>query len=71
MSLINELPPQRLDVEADTLGQRQFVGVVDGVGRPPHVELPGIAARFAPAPGFLFAAKRAADFRRRWCQYSR
>src|SRR5690606_33753990 len=50
-----------LQVELDALGQRQFVGVVDGVGLAAHVRTPCIRARLAAAAGFLLAADRAAD----------
>src|SRR5690606_18359323 len=49
------------EVELDALGQRQRVGVVDGVGLAPHVGLPRIRARLAATAGFLLAAEGAAD----------
>ena len=47
--------------ELDALSQRQFVGVVDGVGGAPHVGLPGVGAGFAAAAGVLLAAESTAD----------
>ena len=52
-----------LNVELDALRERQVVGIVDGAGHAAHVGLPRIAARFAAAARFLFAAERAADLR--------
>src|SRR5260221_14530505 len=49
--------------EDDALGQRQGVRIVDRVGRPPHVALPGVGAGFAAAAGLLLAAEGAADLR--------
>src|SRR5689334_16021993 len=51
------------DSKINPLRQRQGGGIVDGVGRPPHVRLPCIRAAFAAAAGFLFPAERAADLR--------
>ena len=50
-----------LQIELDALCQRQFGRVVDGVGLPAHVGLPGIRATLTPASGFLFAAEGPAD----------
>src|ERR1019366_5873793 len=47
--------------EHDALGERVFFRVVDGGSLAAHVGLPGIAATFASAAGFLFAAKGTAD----------
>jgi hypothetical protein len=49
------------DVEGDSLGEREFGAVVDGVGGAAHVLLPGIGAGFAAASGFFFAAEGSAD----------
>ena len=46
----------------DALREREFGRPVDGSGLAAHVGFPGIAAGFAAAAGFLFAAERAADF---------
>src|SRR4029077_7040054 len=46
----------------DPLGQRQLFGIIDRDGLAAHIGLPGIAAAFTTAPGFLFPAERAADF---------
>ena len=51
--------------EFDPLRQRQFLRPVDGVGLAPHVSLPGVGARLAPAARLFFAAERAADLRAR------
>src|SRR4051812_37296104 len=48
-------------LEFNTLRQWQFVGIVDRAGNATHVGFPRIAARFAAAARFLFAAERAAD----------
>src|ERR1035438_2483207 len=48
--------------EHDALGEREFLRVVDGGSLAAHVGLPGVAAAFASAAGFLLAAKGAADF---------
>src|SRR5260370_26038217 len=50
------------DLELDSLRQRKFVRPIDGYGLPAHVGFPGVASGFAPAAGFLFATKCAADF---------
>src|ERR1035441_8510944 len=47
--------------EHDALGQWEFLRVVDGGSLAAHVGLPGIAATFASAAGFLLAAKGTAD----------
>ena len=49
--------------ELDPLRQRQVRRVVDGVGLPSHVHLPGVGAGFSAAAGFLFSAERPADLR--------
>src|SRR3954453_20224416 len=51
--------------ELHALRQRQLRGVVDRVGRAPHVGLPRIRTGLAPAAGLLLAAERAADLRTR------
>src|SRR5574337_781124 len=48
----------RLDVELDALGQRQRIRIIDRVGLPTHVHLPGIGPGFTAAAGFLLAAER-------------
>ncbi|RMO11514.1 hypothetical protein ALQ47_05296 [Pseudomonas cichorii] len=50
-----------LSVENDALGQRQFAGIVDGIGLTTHVGLPGIGTGFTPAAGFLLTTKCSAD----------
>src|ERR1017187_1829917 len=55
--------PTRLRLELDPLRQRQLRRPVDGVGLPPHVSLPRVAAGFAPAARVLLAAEGAADLR--------
>src|SRR5687767_9135548 len=50
-----------LEVELDALGERQRVGMVDGVGLAAHVHLPGVGAGLATAAGFLLAAEGATD----------
>ena len=52
----------RIHVEADALRQRQVAAVVDSVGGPAHIGLPGVGTGLAAATGFLLAAKGAADF---------
>src|SRR5688572_8232385 len=49
------------ELEPDSLGERQFAAVVDGIGGAAHVGLPGIRAGLTAAAGFLLAAERAAD----------
>ena len=49
-------------MKLDPLRERQLRRPVDGGGLAAHVGFPGIAAGFASAAGFLFAAERAADF---------
>src|SRR5690606_25316481 len=53
------------DVELDALGQRQRVGVVDGIRLPAHIGTPRVRARFAATAGVLLAAEGAADLRTR------
>src|SRR5690606_36789760 len=49
------------EVELDALGQRQRVGVVDGVGLAAHVGAPRVRTRLAATAGLLLAAEGAAD----------
>src|SRR5262245_9404733 len=49
--------------ELNALRQRQVLRPVAGVGLPPHVGLPRIAAGFAAAAGLFLPAERAADLR--------
>src|SRR6202041_1935538 len=55
--------PRFLHVEPYSLRQRHLSAPIDGIGLAPHIGLPGIRARLAPAAGVLFAAERTADFR--------
>ena len=41
----------------------RFKGIIDRDGLAAHVIFPGVAAAFAAAAGFFFAAESAADFR--------
>ncbi|MDT5201298.1 MAG: hypothetical protein QOH34_2820, partial [Mycobacterium sp.] len=50
-----------VSAEVHTLGQRQFAGVVDGVGGTAHIGLPGVRTGLAAAAGLLFTAEGAAD----------
>src|SRR5262245_54431796 len=50
-------------LEANSLSRLQLVRIVDRIGRPPHVSLPGIGARLAAAARLLLAAERPADLR--------
>src|SRR4051794_2405602 len=54
---------ERLQVKPDSLGQGKIPGIVDRVGRPAHVRLPTVGARFASAAGCLLAAECSTDFR--------
>ena len=51
-----------LQMKLYSLREREIGRPVDGGGLAAHVGLPGIAAGFAAATGFLFAAESAADF---------
>src|ERR1700722_5221597 len=53
----------RLNIEFDALRQWQFLRPIRRHGLPPHVSLPGVAARFAPAARVFLAAERPSDFR--------
>src|SRR3981081_2503499 len=50
-----------LDIEPHALRKRQLFSIAYRVGGPAHVGLPAVGARFAPSPGFFFAAEGAAD----------
>ena len=62
-SLILPLAHFASNIKFDALRQRQFTGIIDRIGLPPHISLPGIGAGFASAAGFLLATESAADFR--------
>ena len=62
LRLRGELSPPASQ-KPNPLRQRQLRRPVDGVGLAAHVGLPGIAAGFAAAAGFLLAAEGAADLR--------
>lgn len=49
--------------ELDSLGQRQFVGVVNRIRRASHVGFPSVGTGFPSTAGLLFATERAADLR--------
>src|SRR5690606_18362078 len=51
--------------ELHSLGEREFGGVVDRVGGPAHIGLPGVRAGFPSTAGLLLPAERAADLRAR------
>src|SRR5690606_9495976 len=51
--------------EADALGQRQVIAIVDCVGGAPHIGAPAVRAALAAAAGLLLAAKGPADLRTR------
>jgi hypothetical protein len=50
-----------IQIELDTLGERQRAAIVDGVGGAAHVGLPCIGPGFTSAAGPLLAAECAAD----------
>src|SRR6185312_5090216 len=50
-----------LELELDSLGERQVARPVDGVGLAAHVGPPGIGARLAAAAGILLPAEGATD----------
>src|SRR5687768_1529753 len=49
-----------LQIKLNALRQRQLIRVIDRIGLPAHISLPGIGAALTAAARFFFPAKRTA-----------
>ena len=50
-----------LQIEFNSLCERQTVGIINGIGLTSHVIFPNVGARLSTAAGFFFATKSATN----------